>query len=94
MSTERPSAIEIGMPHAIRREQQRKQQLGAHRVRQLDDVQPGGEADQRERNRDDDDQRRGDRVAERPRRGGFDACEKAIIRAAPLTGAGASCGAS
>jgi len=36
-------------------EQQREQQLGAHRLRQLDDVEPGREADERERERDDDD---------------------------------------
>ena len=59
------------MPLAIERKQQREQQLGAHGVRQFDDVQPRGEADERQRKRYDDDQRRGDRIAERRRRRGL-----------------------
>ena len=65
MSTDRPSAIEIGMPVAIRREQQREQQHGARRLRQLDDVEARQHADEREHDRHGDDQRR--RIA--PERG-------------------------
>ena len=80
VSTERPSAIEIGMPDAISASNSANSSSGAHGVRQFDDVEPGGEADERQRDRQDDDQRRHDGVAERPRRGRLGESERRSSR--------------
>ena len=74
--------------HAGRHQRQQKneQQLRAHGVRQIDDVEPRGEANAGQRQRNENDQRGRDGGAERPRRGRFRRIGENAHRAASPSG--------